>query len=151
MAADLKSPPRRRGLAPAVLLATLLAAGCDGPGVVSPRNRVPATIGGDATVTPSLVGPWRRSLSFTDEFGFAHSVETTWEFLGDGSARRTVISSNLTLGVADSVVTTARWRVNGTLLEIDFVSPSPGRIVIAFRVQGDQLFLAEEAYGRVVV
>jgi iron(III) transport system permease protein len=46
------------------------------------------------------------------------------------------------LGAADTAVTEARWRLEGTNLIIDFTFPSPGTITLEARVQGSSLFLA---------
>jgi hypothetical protein len=130
-----------------VVLACTLAA-CDGPGVVDPRHPVIAGVGTGGSVSASVTGAWRRTLFFVDEFGFAHSSETTWEFRQEGTAVRTVVARNHTLGIADVIVTVARWRTEGTQLRIEFVSPQPGQITLEFRLVGTQLFLAGETFDR---
>jgi hypothetical protein len=86
---------------------------------------------------------------FFDEFGFLHTSETTWNFESGGRALRTVVATNVTLGVADTLVSFARWRVSGTTLIIDFTAPSPGSITLEYRLQGTTLFLAGQEYERV--
>jgi hypothetical protein len=41
-----------------------------------------------------------------------------------------------------------RWRTEGTRLVIDFVAPSPGTIVLEWRIEGSSLFLAGQEYLR---
>ena len=105
--------------------------------------------GGGGTTNTTIDGTWRRNLVFFDDFGFMHSSETTWEFERGGSATRTVVTTNVTLGAADTIVTTATWRVEGTSVIIDFTAPSPGTITLEFRVQDTTLFLAGQEYERV--
>ena len=103
--------------------------------------------GGPSVVT--LEGTWQRTLAFFDDFGFLHSSETTWTFGQNGLATRTTVTTNVTLGVADTAVTTAEWRVEGTRVVIDFLAPSPGTITLDFVVQGTKLFLAGQEYQRI--
>ena len=105
--------------------------------------------GGGGTTTTTIDGTWQRTLAFFDDFGFLHSSETTWSFGTGGTATRTVVTTNVTLGAADTSVTTARWRVEGTSVIIDFLAPSPGTITLEFRLQGNTLFLAGQEYERV--
>lgn len=133
-----------------LLMATALTA-CDSPGMPL-RSRQVASIGGTAgqnALAARLVGTWRRTLFFFDEFGFAHSSETTWQFQADGSALRVQVTRNLSLFLSDASVTVARWRVEGTSLHITFVSPQPGEATFALRIEGRQLFLNGEQYERV--
>ena len=104
--------------------------------------------GGGNTAT-TIDGTWRRTLVFFDDFGFLHSSETTWSFETGGAATRTVVTTNVTLGAADTSLTTARWRVDGTSVIIDFTTPSPGTITLEVRVQDGTLFLAGQEYERV--
>jgi hypothetical protein len=138
------------------LVAALVAAtftACDT--ALEPAGRRPSGTlgggggGGGTTTITSIEGTWRRTLVFFDDFGFLHSSETTWAFQAGGSAFRTVVATNFTLGAADTIFTTARWRLDGTILVIDFTSPSPGTITLDARVQGRTLFLAGQEYQRV--
>jgi hypothetical protein len=136
-----------------VLLLTAVAVGlaaCDvGPVEPVGRREIRLVGGGSGPgVTNSLVGTWQRTLVFFDEFGFLHSSETTWTFENGGNAERIVVATNETLGAADTLVSSARWRAQGTTLIIDFTAPSPGSITLEFRVQGTTLFLAGQEYQR---
>jgi len=134
-----------------VLVSALFIAGCD-TGPVQPVGRRPGgLLGGGAggTVNTSLLGTWQRTLVFFDDFGFLHSSETTWAFGAGGSATRTIVTTNHTLGAADTSVTVARWRLDGTSVVIDFTAPSPGTIVLEVRVQGTTLLLAGQEYQRI--
>jgi hypothetical protein len=105
-------------------------------------------VGGTNGTETSLVGEWTREIVFFDDFGFANSSRTVWLFQAGGSAMRTVVTTNFTLGVADTIVTQAAWEVQGTAVEIEFAEPSPGTITLDFSVEGDSLLLAGQAYQR---
>ena len=129
----------------------LTATACD-TGPFEPVGRRPIGKlegGGGATTTTTIEGTWRRTLVFFDDFGFLHSSETTWTFEPGGLAERSVVTSNVTLGAADTSLTEARWRVDGANVVIDFTAPSPGTITLEVRVQGTTLFLAGQEYQRV--
>ena len=129
----------------------LTATACDS-GPFEPVGRRPIgglEGGGGPTTTITIEGTWRRTLVFFDDFGFLHSSETTWTFTPGGLAERTVVTSNVTLGAADTSLTQARWRVDGSNVIIDFTAPSPGTISLEVRVQGTTLFLAGQEYQRV--
>jgi hypothetical protein len=129
----------------------LTAIACDS-GPFEPVGRRPIgglQGGGGPTTTITIEGTWRRTLVFFDDFGFLHSSETTWTFAASGLAERTIVTTNVTLGAADTTLTQARWRVDGSNVIIDFTAPSPGTISLDVRVQGTTLFLAGQEYQRV--
>ena len=105
--------------------------------------------GGGPAASTTIEGTWRRTLVFFDDFGFLHSSETTWTFEAGGAAQRTVVATNVTLAAADTLLTLARWRIEGTNVIIEFTAPSPGTIALDVRVQGTTLFLAGQEYQRV--
>jgi hypothetical protein len=132
--------------------ATLTATACDvGPVEPVGKRRTAGTLtgagGGSNTIT--IDGTWRRTLVFFDDFGFMHSSETTWTFETGGAAQRTTVTTNVTLGVADTTLTEARWRLEGSNVVIEFTAPSPGTITLDVRLQGTSLFLAGQEYLRV--
>lgn len=146
--------PRARLLALLFSVATLSATACDyGPVYPAGFRRQAGTIGGGTgggtSSSPAIVGAWQRTLVFFDDFGFMHSSETTWTFETGGLAERSVVTTNVTLGVADTTITEARWRLDGTNLIIDFTAPTPGTITLEVRVQGTSLFLAGQEYLRI--
>lgn len=129
----------------------LTLAACD-VGPVEPVGRRNVGIlqgGGGPTTSTTIEGTWRRTLVFFDDFGFLHSSETTWTFEAGGAALRTVVATNVTLGAADTLVTQANWRIDGSNVVIEFTGPSPGTISLDVRVQGTTLFLAGQEYQRV--
>lgn len=131
--------------------ASLSTTGCDaGPfQPVGRFERGPLDGGGSAPPTITLEGSWQRTLVFFDDFGFLHSSETTWTFERGGEAVRTVVATNVTLGAADTLVTLAEWRLEGTNLVIEFIAPTPGTITLSFALQGSTLFLAGQEYRRI--
>ena len=129
----------------------LTATACD-TGSFEPVGRRPIgglEGGGGPTTNTTIEGTWRRTLVFFDDFGFLHSSETTWTFEAGGLAQRSVVTTNVTLGAADTSSTSARWRVDGSNVIIEFTAPSPGTITLDVRVQGTTLFLAGQEYQRV--
>jgi hypothetical protein len=142
---------RFRAVMLALSAAAMTATACD-VGPFEPVGRRPIGIvtgGGGPLTTTTIEGTWRRTLVFFDEFGFMHSSETTWTFETGGTAGRSVVTTNVTLGASDTTFTQARWRVDGTNVVIEFTAPSPGNITLAFRLQGTTLFLAGQEYERV--
>lgn len=150
MSAGISSGGRLRRLAWCAMVAALTAgvAACDGYNITAGTGRF-ADVGGSPVARSDLVGTWQRAFFFLDQFGFANGTETTWVFNSDGSAIRFLVTSNFTLGVADTIVSEARFSTSGTDVTIDFISPSPGRVVLDYRFSGTQLVLAGEPYRRI--
>lgn len=61
---------------------------------------------------PALVGRWSRIVLVDAAAGLTAS-ETRWTFFADGTVERRLITSNLTLGLADQVITRGRWSTAG--------------------------------------
>ena len=101
--------------------------------------------------TSRLVGRWWRLVAFTSE-GASRTSETFWEFHADGFAERRLVTSNLTHGLSDVLVWTARWRPVGDQIEITYVAPPQGTVRFRWRVerqiQGEVLFLDETRFRR---
>ena len=150
---DTHLTPRIRLLTVLFSVAGLAATACDyGPTYPAGFRRQPGLEGGSGggvAASPAIVGTWQRTLVFFDDFGFMHSSETTWTFETGGLAERSVVTTNVTLGASDTVITQARWRLDGTNLIIDFTAPTPGTITLEARVQGTTLFLAGQEYLRI--
>jgi hypothetical protein len=126
----------------------LLTATCDGTGVVRPDRPLIGIGGGSSSLERAIVGSWQRILFFLDDFGFVRSSETHWQFAADGTAVRAVIARNFTVGISDVTIATALWKVEGTSVHIDFLTPSPGSVQLEVRIQSDTLYLAGQAYSR---
>jgi hypothetical protein len=135
----------RRAFAPLLVLALA----CDGAGIVGPTT---PRLGRAGVGNPStaVLGTWRRIVFWRDDFGFARSSETTYQFAADGAMVRVQVTRNLTFGLADVVVSAGRWRLEGVRLVLDFVSPSPFQLQLDVQRVGDQLDLAGQAFLRVV-
>lgn len=152
---DTQLAPRIRLTAVLLCVTSLALAACDyGPTYPVGFRRQEGTIGGSgggsgSSASSAIVGSWQRIIVFFDDFGFMHSSATTWTFQTGGLAQRTIVTSNITLGAADTAVTEARWRLEGTNLIIDFTFPSPGTITLEARVQGSSLFLAGQEYLKI--
>lgn len=134
----------------ATLACVLVLCACDGPGVAGPGTVRLARSGTSDTATTSIVGNWERVVFFQDEFGFSHATETFFQFNGDGSVVRTQTERNVTLGIADSVVTNGRWTLTGTQLLIDFTTPPPFQLTLQATIVGNELTLSGETFLRVL-
>ncbi len=97
--------------------------------------------GGTVNSSFALLGRWERVVFFTDAGGTVHASETLWDFRSDGTALRTVVTRNLTDGFADAITTIANWRVQGSTLVLDFVSPASGTSRFFFHISRDILTL----------
>ncbi|HEY5544889.1 MAG TPA: hypothetical protein VIK50_02445 [Gemmatimonadaceae bacterium] len=140
---------RLRLVLPVLSAATLALTACDVGPYEPVGKRTTGIVQGGGTNTTTIEGTWRRTLVFFDDFGYLHSSETTWTFETGGAAQRTIVTTNVTLGAADSTLTLARWRLDGSNVVIEFTAPSPGTITLEVRVQGTTLFLAGQEYQRV--
>lgn len=132
-------------LAALAVMGAVAATACDGPGVVSPQRGAVARTG-SSTAASSLVGTWRRTVYFIDDFGYAHSSETSWQFSADGAMARVQVTRNLTFGIADVLVSAGRYRVEGTRVVIDIITPTPTQLSYEVRRTGNQLEIAGEPY-----
>jgi hypothetical protein len=136
---------RRSALA---LLVTLAA--CDSGRLGAPRGSTGSIGGtGGTTTTSGIVGSWRRILYFLSEDGSAGSNETTWRFASDGSASRVTVTRNFTAGLADAQTLDARWEALTQSVRITYLPPSAGTFEYSVRINGDTLYLASQAYGRI--
>ena len=139
------------------LLAATLAAGCgervDITGTGGTRRTGTTGTGtsggtsGGAT-DARLVGEWSRTVLFQDATGAVHASRTTWRFALDASASRAVVASNLTFGLVDSVVTPARWRIQGGRLALSYLPPTSGEVLFEYRFEGGILLLGGLPFER---
>lgn len=132
-------------------------AACDGERVTitgtigAPRPSNPATGGtgsSSSTLDPRLIGQWSRTLLFQDPSGAVHASRTTWRFGGDAIASRSVVASNLTFGIVDSVVTFARWRTEGAAVVVSYLPEGSGTARFDYLFQGATLILGGIGFER---
>jgi hypothetical protein len=144
------------GVMPRLVLscALVLAAGACGefPTSLTASTRGPFRGGGTAAQSPpfslALVGEWRRTLAFADDFGGTNVIATLWNFRGDGTFTRSMVQSNLTSGISDSQFATGRWETDGNIVALFFDgSITPQRVTFFF--SGAQLVLGGAEYVRV--
>ncbi len=142
-----------------VVLGALLVAAtaCDGErttitGTIgAPRPSNPATAGGggsSSTLDSRLFGRWSRTLVFQDPSGVVHASRTTWRFGSDAIASRSVVASNLTFGMVDSVVTFARWHTEGAAVVVSYLPEGSGTARFDYLLQGTSLFLGGIGFER---
>jgi hypothetical protein len=120
---------------------------CGGYGT-EPYPRQTASIGGGDSASVAIVGTWKHTVVFIDEYGMANDFSTIWTFDAGGEAIRNDITANVTQGVADTVITTGLWRVDSSLVVITFLQPSAGQLQMAVLVQGDVMFLGGQEFIR---
>lgn len=141
------------------LLAALVAslAGCGaggavdyGTGTVGGGTGV-AGGGGSQALAPFL-GRWWRYLLFSSG-GAARTSETTWDFRADGTATRTLVTTNVTDGLVEVLVWNARWRQLGTEVEITYTSPVRGTVRFRWSIErggsNDVLYLDDTWFQRI--
>ena len=133
------------------------ATACDGErttitGTIgAPRPSNPATAGSGASsssLDSRLFGRWSRTLLFQDHAGAVHASRTTWRFGSDAIATRSVVASNLTFGMVDSVVTFARWRTEGGAVVVTYLPEGSGTARFDYLLQGATLFLGGIGFER---
>ena len=148
-----KRAPRAYAVA---LFAALALAGCgervDITGTAGgsrPRQGSGTSTGGTSgAIDTRLVGQWSRTVLFQDNTGAIQASRTTWRFRSDAFASRAVVASNLTFGFVDSVVTHARWRIQGGRLALSFLAPAAGEILFEYRFDGPTLLLGGLPFDR---
>lgn len=127
-------------------------AGTTGTGATGTGTTTPSA---SSTFDAALLGRWRRVVLFTATDGTSNSSETTWTFAGDGSALRTVVSRNISYGLADAVNAAASWRTEGSTVVITYRPPDRGTVRFAYAVErsafGDALRLNSQSFVRVGV
>lgn len=139
----------------AIVAAALLLAACGGdPTGIERSSGGPIAVGGGTTraLDRSLVGRWSRIVLTELSAGLTAS-ETRWAFLADGRVERRLVTSNLTLGLADEVVSFGTWTTvgDGTVaIVIDGASGTTLRLAYAVepRVDGAVLVLGGLRYER---
>ena len=137
---------------------------CSGVEVTSPESGLPSSgpelpFGGGpvasdstaSTLDAAVVGEWTRILLFTDAGGIQRGSELTYSFRSDSLFTRTLISSNFTTGIEDTVVEFGRWSTGGGTLFLRF---NPGRANetssrfsyrIARRSDGNSILLLDDS------
>ena len=101
-----------------------------------------------AGLDPRLVGHWSRTVLLQDNTGAVHASRTSWRFGSDALATRAVVASNLTFGFVDSLVTRARWRVDGGQVVISYLPAGSGDARFDYRFQGATLILGGIPFDR---
>ena len=155
--------PKKTWLLAAVTL-TLVA--CSGIEVTEPESGLPWSGpelptggdggGGEADTTvrtndQALVGSWTRLLLFTDAGGTQRGSRLTYQFRSDSTFTRTLVTSNFTLGLEDTVVESGVWTGSlGTLLlrsNIGRPNESSTRFNyrLARRSDGNQILLLDDS------
>ena len=100
------------------------------------------------THDPALVGTWSRTVVFQDAAGNVQSSQTVWAFGADGSATRTVIATNLSAGITDTITSRGSWYTEGSVAVITWLPPASGTISFSYAVSGTTLVLGGTAYTR---
>ncbi len=121
-----------------VIVVTAVIVACSGEAVTEPESGLPwsgpelptgGSGGGDDSTVQSndarLVGSWTRLLLFADVDGTQRGSRLTFAFGDDSTFTRTLVTSNFTQGIEDTVVENGRWTtLSGTL----FLRFNPGTL-----------------------
>ena len=127
----------------------VIAANACGTSSLGPGDLQKGAVSGIDSASQQIAGTWRRLVTYIDEYGLVNSRETIWAFEPTGTAVGTSIIASVSLGTADTTITTGQWRLEGGLVVIDFLSPTPGQTRMDAIVQGNVLFLGGDQYLRV--
>ena len=147
----------RAALTTACLVASVVVAGCGGEpvtvtgtvGAPRPTNTGTSGTGSSTGVGDArLVGAWSHTALVQDNLGAVHASRTTWRFGADAFATRSVVATNLTFGMVDSVVTAARWRVEGASVVITYLPEGRGSARFDYFFQGSTLILGGIGFER---
>jgi hypothetical protein len=138
----------------AVPFALAVAAAC-GEFPTSVRASSRGTFRGGSVSNPApdlslpLVGQWRRTLVFVDDFGGTNVFATLWNFRADGTFTRSLLTSNVNSGLGETEFMVGRWEIRGSivLLTVDGAS-TPQRLTFFF--SGANLVLGGTEYVRVL-
>ena len=110
--------------------------------------------GGSATsqapqLSLALVGQWRRTLVFADDFGGATVFATLWNFRADGTFTRSIVTSNVNSGLTETRFISGRWETQGNIVVLNVDGAiTPERLT--FFVSGVTLILGGAEYVRVL-
>jgi hypothetical protein len=109
--------------------------------------------GGGTTTAPArlslaLVGQWRRTLVFVDDFGGTNVIATLWSFRADGTFTRSIVTSNVNSGIGDSRSIAGRWEIDGNIVTLVFHGGFDSQRVTFF-FSGADLILGGAEYVRV--
>lgn len=147
----------------AIVLIGAVVLACSAERVTLPESGLPCCgpelpVGGsgssDTTVQTNdqaLVGSWTRLLLFTDIDGTQRGSRLTYQFASDSSFTRTLVTSNFTQGLEDTVIETGRWITqSGTLvLRNNFGLPNETTTRVLYRTarrsDGNQILLLDDA------
>jgi hypothetical protein len=148
-----------------IIVVTAVVLACSGEAVTDPESGLPCCgpelpTGGqgeqdDSTVQQSndatLFGSWTRLLLFTDVAGVQRGSRLTYQFGSDSTFTRTLVTSNFSQGIEDTVVETGRWTTSSGTLLLRF---NPGQLNetntrfsyrIARRSDGNQILLLDDS------
>ena len=112
------------------------------------RSGTGSTGGSNGALDARLVGRWSRTILFQDQTGAVNASPTSWRFGSDAAASRAVVATNLTFGFVDSVVTPARWRIDGGRIVITFLPAGTGGVRFDYRLDGSILILGGLPFER---
>lgn len=118
-----------------IVFAAVLA--CSGVEVTEPESGLPSSgpelpvgggpVSGDSVASvfdPAVVGSWTRILLFTDAGGVERGSRLTYSFRSDSLFTRTLVTSNFTAGIEDTIVESGRW---STLAGVIYLRYNPGQ------------------------
>ena len=156
-----------KNLTKTVFLALVLAsaAACSGEAVTEPESGLPWSgpelpMGGspaadDSTevsyLDPAVVGNWTRLLLFTDVDGTQRGSRLTFDLRSDSTFTRTLVTSNFTLGIDDTVIESGRWFTLGGNLTLRYNPNQPDERISRFsyrlirRSDGNQVLLLDDS------
>jgi Lipocalin-like domain len=105
--------------------------------------------GGNSSLGTAVVGQWSATTVSVTPAGEQVSEQTIWDFRPDGTATRTVITTNLSQNTSFVTAESGQWQITGSALVVTLVLPSGGTESFAFQLTGSTLSLDGTTFVRI--
>jgi hypothetical protein len=100
-------------------------------------------------ISLALVGQWRRTVVFVDDFGGNNVIATLWDFRADGTFLQSTVTTNANSGITTSHSAAGRWETDGNIVTLLFDGPGTVQRV-TYLFAGLDLILGGTRYIRVI-
>jgi hypothetical protein len=114
-----------------------------------PRVGTGGVGGGGTSLSAAVVGQWSRTVFSLTPSGEQLTEQTIWEFRPDGTATRTVITTNLSRSTSFATVASGQWQTTGSVLVVTLQLPAGATVSFVFQVTGTTLSLDGSAFTRI--
>ena len=105
--------------------------------------------GGSSALGASVVGQWSSTVLSLTPAGEQIAEQTIWDFRPDGTATRTVITTNLSQNTSFATAEGGVWQIVGSTLVATLQLSTGGTASFAFQVTGSTLALDGTTFVRI--